>query len=187
MYRFSLTKMLCECRVTHVSWVNWVDDDIHFAFDSHWGQNQSEIGPKTSNMYLSTELSSKNMTVLFSFFSLITPRKCHLHCMIKCYSIFICGFMFNQMQKRILSAIIWNAKNHILKVSWPSPDLTQKRLPSGQMLLHCKMSWRYGVDWYWNHSCNFSGLCVINIGHILGHTKPLCNWMLRRYDADINQ
>ena len=36
------------------------------------------------------------------------------------------------------------------------------------------MSWRYGFDWYQNHWNRFSGLPVINIGHISGRFKSLC-------------
>ena len=36
------------------------------------------------------------------------------------------------------------------------------------------MSWRYGFDWYQNHWYRFSGLPVINIGHISGRFKSLC-------------
>ena len=35
------------------------------------------------------------------------------------------------------------------------------------------MSWRYGFDWYQNHWYRFSGLPVINIGHISGRFKSL--------------
>ena len=37
------------------------------------------------------------------------------------------------------------------------------------------MSWRYGFDWYQNHWYRFSGLPVINIGHLSGRFKSLCS------------
>ena len=36
------------------------------------------------------------------------------------------------------------------------------------------MSWRYGFDWCQNHWYSFSGLPVINIGHISDRFKSLC-------------
>ena len=49
------------------------------------------------------------------------------------------------------------------------PDLSPKPLVLCQVLFHCKMCWRLGIEWYWNCWYNFIILYVINIGHISEH------------------
>ena len=102
--------------------------------------------------------------------------KCNFYAIL---SIFVPGFknvIYNYVRKVEMPRIaLKNAKTLI----WHNSET----LPSRQIIFHCEMCWRHGIDRYSSHCSNLRSLCVINFGHISARIKPMCMEYFRTLPA----